>query len=65
MAWRFADRGWFVNDDLNLRSPSNLAAVEGALSFPNIAFGVHRWFRGGRSTRLHRHRLDGRVADGA
>jgi hypothetical protein len=47
--WRFADRGWFVNDGINLRSATNLALVASALEFPNIAFGLHRWFRGGAS----------------
>src|SRR5680860_1517991 len=45
--WRFADRGWFVNDGINLRSDANRAAVAEALVSPNVAFGLHRWFKGG------------------
>jgi hypothetical protein len=47
--WRFADRGWFVNDGLNLRTDSNRRIVAGELEFPNVVFGVHRWFAGGGS----------------
>jgi hypothetical protein len=45
--WRFADRGWFINDALNLRSAANRRAVADELEFPNIVFGLHRWFAGG------------------
>jgi hypothetical protein len=47
--WRFADRGWFINDRLNLRSEANRRIVANELAFPNVAFGVHRWFAGGSS----------------
>jgi hypothetical protein len=47
--WRFADRGWFVNDGLNLRTDANRRIVAGELEFPNLVFGVHRWFAGGGS----------------
>ena len=47
--WRFADRGWFVNDRLNLRSEANRRLVANELAFPNVAFGIHRWFAGGNS----------------
>ena len=47
--WRFADRGWFVNDRLNLRSEANRRLVANELDIPNVAFGVHRWFAGGSS----------------
>lgn len=45
--WRIADRGWFVNDRLNLRSEANRRLVADELAFPNVIFGVHRWFAGG------------------
>jgi hypothetical protein len=35
---------WFVNDRINLLSNVNLELVAAALRFPNIAFGLHRWF---------------------
>lgn len=47
--WRFADRGWFVNDALNLRSAASRAIVAAELKFPNVTFGVHRLFAGGGS----------------
>jgi hypothetical protein len=50
--WSFADRGWFVNDALNLRSSENLRAVAVALESPTLLFGVHRWFAGGSSPDL-------------
>jgi hypothetical protein len=50
--WRFSDRGWFVNHKINLRSQENRRLVTAELEFPNIAFGVHRWFFGGGSPDL-------------
>ena len=45
--WRFDDRGWFVNDALNLRTIANRQVVGAELGNQNVAFGVHRWFTGG------------------
>jgi hypothetical protein len=45
--WRFDDRGWFVNDALNLRTVANRHVVGAELEHQNVAFGVHRWFAGG------------------
>jgi hypothetical protein len=50
--WRFADREWFVNDGLNLRTDANRRMVAGELEFPNVVFGAHRWFAGGGSADL-------------
>jgi hypothetical protein len=47
--WRFADREWFVNDGLNLRTDANRRIVARELEFPNVVFGAHRWFAGGAS----------------
>jgi hypothetical protein len=47
--WRFVDRGWFVNDWLNLRTEANRRLVASELEFPNVVFGAHRWFAGGSS----------------
>jgi hypothetical protein len=47
--WENADRGWFTNDDLNLDSAANRRIVASELTFPNVAFGVHRRFAGGVS----------------
>jgi hypothetical protein len=49
---RFADRGWFVNDRINLRTDTNRQLVAAELQFPNIAFGLHRWFAAGSSPDL-------------
>ena len=48
-AWRFDDRGWFVNDALNLRTEVNRRIVAAELEYANVVFGAHRWFAGGNS----------------
>jgi hypothetical protein len=45
--WRFDDRGWFVNDALNLRMDAIRPAVSAELEGGNVVFGAHRWFAGG------------------
>lgn len=45
--WRFADRGWFHNDGLNLCSEANRRLVADELVGRNVVFGSHRWFTGG------------------
>jgi hypothetical protein len=47
--WGFADRGWFVNDGLNLATDMNRRIVAAELGSPNVVFGDHRWFAGGGS----------------
>ena len=47
VGWRFEDRGWFVNDAINLRTESNRQAIAAELEYPNVVFGAHRWFAGG------------------
>jgi hypothetical protein len=47
--WRFDDRGWFVNDRLNLGTEVSRRVVAAELEDANVVFGAHRWFAGGRS----------------
>ena len=43
---------WVVHDAINVLAEDNQAAVRAELVFPNIAFGLHRWYAGGSSPSL-------------
>jgi hypothetical protein len=40
---------WVVNDEINVLAEHNQAAVRAELVFPNVVFGLHRWYAGGSS----------------
>jgi hypothetical protein len=40
---------WFVNDALNVLAPQHQARMRAELRPPNVVFGLHRWYAGGRS----------------
>lgn len=40
---------WVVHDEINVLTEQNQAVVRAELVFPNVVFGLHRWYAGGSS----------------